>query len=132
MELNTTILVIILNRNGLNSLIKREIVSLGKETRLGHILFTKDTVKYKDTDTAIAKELEKRHIMPKVNFKTKSVTRKRGTMHNNKRVNPTERFNNICMYLITELQKFIKQKWIKLKGEIENHSCRFQQISLYG
>lgn len=62
-ELN--ILVVILNEKGLNSLIKRQIVSLGKETKPSYILFTRDTVKYKDIDTSKAKGLEKRH-MPKV------------------------------------------------------------------
>lgn len=64
-ELNITLLVVILNENGLNSLIKRQVVSPGKETKPSYILFTRDTVKYKDTDTSKAKGLEKRH-MPKV------------------------------------------------------------------
>lgn len=59
MELNTTILVIILNKNGLNFLIKKQIVSLSKETRLSYILITRDTEKYKDTDTSKAKGLER-------------------------------------------------------------------------
>lgn len=73
-ELNITILVIILNENGLNSLVKKQLVSQSKEIRLSYILFTRDTENYKDTDTSKANGLERRHIMLKVNFKT-SVTR---------------------------------------------------------
>lgn len=71
-ELNTTILVFILNGNGLHFPTKRLIVSLGTETRPSYILFIRDILKYKDTDTSKAKGLAKRRIMPKVK---RSVTR---------------------------------------------------------
>lgn len=41
-ELNTTILAIILNENGLNALIKRHIVSIRKEIRPSYILLARD------------------------------------------------------------------------------------------